>query len=132
MNNIFLSGRITRDIEVSYTTDQLALTHFTLAVGRRNDREKTDFIYCTAFGKTAEFMKNYLHKGSKIIVRGRWETGSYTNKEGVKVFTNTCIVEVVEFAESAKGQTPPEPRPAASNDPRYDGFDDVDADDLPF
>ena len=105
MNQVVLMGRLTRDPEVRYSSGEssLAIARYTLAVDRRfkRDGEPTaDFISCVAFGKTAEFAERYFRKGIKIAVSGRIQTGSYTNKEGVKVFTTEVVVENQEFCES--------------------------------
>ena len=108
MNKVMLMGRLTRDAEIRHSHD-ITVAKFTLAVDRRGKDKEADFISCTAFGKTAEFVEKYIKKGTKIALEGRWQTGSYTNKEGVKVYTNDCIVEQIEFAESKKSddQTAP-------------------------
>lgn len=99
-------GRLTRDPEVRYTQgeNQLAIARFTLAVDRRfnrnGDENTADFIPCVSFGKTAEFAEKYFRKGTKVAVTGRIQTGSYTNKDGVKVYTTEVVVEEQEFAES--------------------------------
>ncbi|MCD8039120.1 MAG: single-stranded DNA-binding protein [Lachnospiraceae bacterium] len=106
MNKAILMGRLTRDPEVRYTQgeNQLAIARYTLAVDRRfnrnSDENTADFISCVAFGKSAEFAERYLRKGTKIAVTGRIQTGSYTNKDGVKVYTTEVVVEDQEFAES--------------------------------
>lgn len=107
MNSVILCGRLTREPNVNYTTgaEPMAVAKFTLAVDRRK-RDEADFIQCTAFGKNAEFAEKYLTKGTKIIVEGRWQTGSYKNKEGVTVYTNDCIVDSMEFAESKRSDAP--------------------------
>ena len=107
MNKVILMGRLTRDPDVRYTqgNQSMAVAKFTLAVDRRikNDNEQqADFINCTAFGKLGEFVEKYLTKGIKIVIEGRWQTGSYTNNDGNKVYTNDCIAESIEFAESKK------------------------------
>lgn len=98
-------GRLTRDPEVRYTQgdNTSAVARFSLAVDRRfkKDGDQTaDFINCVAFGKTGEFIEKYGHKGTKFVVEGRIHTGSYTNKDGQKVYTTDVVVEQVEFAES--------------------------------
>jgi len=98
-------GRLTRDPEVRYSQGEnsLAIARFTLAVDRRFKRQgeqDADFISCVSFGKTAEFAEKYLKQGTKIAVTGRIQTGSYTNKEGQKVYTTEVVVEETEFAES--------------------------------
>ena len=108
MNKVILMGRLTRDPEVRYSQGEnpLAIARYTLAVDRRQsrsnggDEQSADFINCVAFGRSGEFAEKYLHKGTKIAVTGRSQTGSYTNKEGVKVYTTEVVVEDHEFAES--------------------------------
>ena len=108
MNKVILMGRLVRDAEIRWTdNNSMAIARFTLAVDRRK-REEADFISCVAFGKTAEFIEKYITKGTKIVVDGRWQTGSYDNKEGKKVYTNDCVVEGVEFAESKRQSSEPE------------------------
>lgn len=111
MNKVILLGRLTRDPEIRYSAgaEQKAIAKFTLAVDRRFKKEgeqSADFINCTAFGKVAEFCEKYFRKGSKILVEGHWSTGSYTDKSGHKVYTNDCIIESLDFAESKKEGTP--------------------------
>lgn len=98
-------GRLTRDIEVRYSTgdNPMAFARYTLAVQRRFKREgeqDTDFISCVAFGKTAEFAEKYFRQGTKILITGRIQTGSYTNRDGQKVYTTDVVIEDQEFAES--------------------------------
>lgn len=97
-------GRLTRDPEVRYGgANNTAVAKMALAVDRRfkQDGQPTaDFINCLAFGKRAEFLEKYCRKGTKLIVEGSWQTGSYTNKDGNKVYTNECLIENCEFAES--------------------------------
>ncbi|MBD9181084.1 MAG: single-stranded DNA-binding protein [Roseburia intestinalis] len=105
MNKVILMGRLTRDPEVRYTQgdNASAVARFSLAVDRRfkKDGEQTaDFINCVAFGKTGEFIEKYGRKGTKFVVEGRIQTGSYTNKDGQKVYTTDVVVEQVEFTES--------------------------------
>ena len=108
MNKVVLMGRLTRDPEVRYTQgeNQMAIARYTLAVDRRfnrgngNDENTADFIPCVAFNKAGEFAEKYFRKGTKIAVSGRIQTGSYTNKDGVKVYTTEVIVDEQEFAES--------------------------------
>lgn len=102
MNKVILMGRLTRDPEVRMSGDT-AVARFSLAVDRRfkKDGEQTaDFISCVAFGKTGEFIEKYGRKGTKFVVEGRIQTGSYTNKDGQMVYTTDVVVEQVEFAES--------------------------------
>lgn len=103
MNSVQLLGRLTRDPDVRYTDSGSTIARFSLAVDRRFKQEggeTADFINCVAFGKTAEFIEKYFTKGLKIALNGRIQTGSYTNKDNVKVFTTDVVVENVEFAES--------------------------------
>ena len=101
MNKVIICGRLTKDPEVR-SSNNLSITKFTLAVDRRGKEKEADFINCVAFDKTAEFIQKYFHKGSKMLLEGRWQTGSFTNKDGQKVYTNDCVVESVEFCESKK------------------------------
>ena len=106
MNKVILMGRLTRDAEVRYSQGEnaSAVARFSLAVDRRVRRDggeqTADFINCVAFGKTAEFLERFGRKGTKFVVEGRIQTGSYTNKDGQKVYTTDVVVEQVEFAES--------------------------------
>lgn len=107
MNKAILMGRLTRDPEIRYSQGEntAAFAKFTLAVDRRfrkegNSDQTADFISCVAFGKTAKFMEKYTHQGTKLVVEGRIQTGSYTNKDGNKVYTTDVVVENMEFAES--------------------------------
>ena len=106
MNKVVLVGRLTRDPEVRYSQGEspMAIARYTLAVDRRfnrnGDENTADFISCVAFGKAGEFAEKYFRKGTKIAVTGRIQTGSYTNKDGVKVYTTDVVVEEQEFAES--------------------------------
>ena len=109
MNKAILMGRLTRDPDVRYSQGEnpMAIARYTLAVDRRFKRDgeqNADFINCLAFGRSAEFAEKYLHQGVKIAVTGRIQTGSYTNKDGVKVYTTDVVVEEQEFAESKKSQ----------------------------
>lgn len=119
MNKWIGMGRLVRDPEVRYSVDGKAIAKFTIACDRKFKKENepsADFISCVAFGKVAEFIEKYVKKGTKVVVEGRWQTGSYEDKEGKKVYTNDCFVESCEFAESKKDssssdtlQTPPTP-----------------------
>ena len=99
-------GRLTRDPEVRYSQGEnpTAIARYTLAVDRRfnrnNDDQSADFINCVAFGRAGEFAEKYFRKGIKIAITGRIQTGSYTNKDGVKVYTTDIVIEEQEFAES--------------------------------
>lgn len=124
MNKVLLIGRLTRDPEVRYSNgnEPIAIARYTLAVDRRIKKEgeqNADFVSCLAFGKPAEFAEKYLKQGTKIAIIGRIQTGSYTNRDGQKVYTTDVIVEEQEFAESKNSQQRPEP--AKDND----GFIDI-------
>ena len=106
MNRVILMGRLTRDPEIRYSQNDtsMAIARFSIAVDRRRqqnqDGQTADFINIVAFGRLAEFSEKYLHKGTKVALEGRIQTGSYTNKEGVKVYTTDIIADNIEFAES--------------------------------
>ena len=108
MNKVILCGRLTRDPEIRYSQGerQMAIARYTLAVDRRGRRsgddssQTADFIQCVAFDRAAEFAEKYLRQGTKMLVTGRIQTGSYTNRDGQKVYTTDVIVEEQEFAES--------------------------------
>jgi len=145
MNKVILMGRLTRDPEIRYSQGEqsMAIARYSLAVDRRfkrdGDAQTADFINCVAFGRQGEFAEKYLRKGIKIAVTGRIQTGSYTNKDGQKVYTTDVVVEEQEFAESKaasenNGGFAPENRPAPSS-AAGDGFmnipDGID-EELPF
>lgn len=95
-----LIGRLTRDVEMHYSTNNTAIARYTLAVNRQIKGEAdADFLRCIAFGKTAEVAENYLSKGMRVAIEGRIQTGSYTNREGQKVYTTDIVVERQEFLE---------------------------------
>ena len=102
MNNVILMGRLTSDPKINYTGGQspTCVAKFTVAVARRMNPQESDFISCTAFGKTAEFFDRYCHKGIKLCIEGRIQTGSYDGRDGVKHYTTDVIVENAEFCES--------------------------------
>ena len=106
MNKVILMGRLTRDPEVRYTqgNEPMAIARYTLAVDRRGRKDggeaTADFIQCVAFRNNAEFAEKYLRQGTKIAITGRIQTGSYTNKDNIKVYTTEVIAEDIEFAES--------------------------------
>ena len=148
MNRVILMGRLTRnpDIRYSQSGDNMAIARFTLAVDRRgrksengSDQQTADFISCVCFGKTAEFVDKYLRQGTKIAVTGRIQTGSYTNRDGQKVYTTEVVLDEIEFAESKNMQSNDAPvyRPASRPEPSAagEGFmnipDGID-DELPF
>lgn len=121
MNKVILCGRLTRDPEVSYSAgaEPMCIAKFHLAVDRKKKEKEqnADFISCVAFGKNGEFFGKYCRQGSKMIVEGHIQTGSYTNKNGQKVYTTDVIVDAQEFAESKKTEERPETQPASG-----DGF----------
>lgn len=109
MNKVILMGRLVRDPEVRYTQAEnpMAVSRYTLAIDRRGIKKKegdqkpeTDFINCIAFGKSGEFAEKYFHRGLRVLISGRIQTGSYVNKDGNKVYTTDVIVEDQEFADS--------------------------------
>ena len=147
MNKVILMGRLTRDPDVRYSQGDspMAIARYTLAVDRRfrrdNDQQTADFISCVAFGRNGEFAEKYLHQGTKIVAEGRIQTGSYTNKDGNKVYTTEVVVENQEFAESKAASEnnagfAPQPAAAAPTVPAGDGFmnipDNIDDSELPF
>lgn len=130
MNKVILMGRLVRDPEVRYggQNGDMAIARFTLAIDRRikkDGEQSADFISCVAFGKNGEFAEKYLQKGTKIALEGHWQTGSYENKEGKKVYTNDCVVDSMEFAESKKQE---------DSQTDSDGFQAIEGDEesLPF
>ena len=142
MNKAILMGRLVREPEVRYTIgeNQTAIARYTLAVDRRfnKDEQSADFISCVAFGKNGEFAEKYLHKGTKIAIVGRIQTGSYINKDGQKVYTTDVVVEEQEFAESknASGSNNGGGNTPVQNNSAGDGFmnipDGIDESELPF
>lgn len=139
MNKWLGMGRLTRNPDVRYSQNgdqQMCVARYTLAVDRRGPKKEgqqsADFISCVAFGKNGEFAEKYLKQGTKIAVVGRIQTGSYTNKDGQKVYTTDVVIEEQEFAES-KGADGSQKAPAES--PASDGFMDIPdgiENDLPF
>lgn len=99
MNKVILMGRLTRDPDIRDAAETM-VARYTLAVDRRSSGKETDWIPCVAFGHGAEFAEKYLSKGTKIVVTGRIRTGSYTDRDGKKVYTTDVVVEDQEFAES--------------------------------
>ena len=134
MNSVQLIGRLTRDPEVRYTDSGASIARFGLAVDRRFKQENgadADFINIVAFGKTAEFIEKYFHKGMKIALNGRIQTGSYTDKDGKKVYTTDVVAENVEFCES-KGNSANNDAPAPASDGDFMSVPDGIDDELPF
>ena len=129
MNKVILMGRLTRDPDIRCSTGErdMTIARYTLAVDRRYKREGesgADFISCVAFGRSAEFAEKYFRQGLKVVVTGRIQTGSYTNRDGNKVYTTDVVVEEQEFAESKaasqrnreeSSQERPEPMPVDEN-----------------
>jgi len=149
MNKVILMGRLTRDPEVRYSQgdNSMAIARYTLAVDRRfnrnnNDENSADFIGCVAFGKSGEFAEKYFRKGTKVLVTGRIQTGSYTNRDGVKVYTTDVVVEDQEFAESKNsnsgsgssfmGGGSSAPQPSGAGDGFMNIPDGVEDEGLPF
>lgn len=141
MNKVVLIGRLTRDVDTRYTQDQMCIARYTLAVDRayKRDGEQTaDFLNCVAFSNAGEFASNWFHKGMKVAVTGRIQTGSYTNRDGVKVYTTDIIIESQEFCESkeandrARGEAMAPKAPAADDDGFINIPDEIDDMDLPF
>lgn len=135
-NVVVLSGRLTADPEIRMGTNSTVIARYTLAVDRdrkKDTEQKADFIKCVALGKNAEFVEKYLRKGMKINIRGKWQTGSYTNKNNSKVYTNECLVDLHDFAEN-KSQSPqtqetdtrpvPPPEPSFMDVPDLGGMED--------
>ena len=136
MNKVIEIGRLTKDPEIRYSqgANTTCVARYTLAVDRKFKQEgqpNADFINCIAFGKLGEFAEKYLHKGVKIAVVGRIQTGSYKNKDGNTVYTTDVVVEEQEFCES-KSQSNSQPQPAQSNDNSWMSIPDGVDDGLPF
>ena len=142
MNKVILMGRLTRDPEVRYSQGETAtaVARFTLAVDRRfrRDDASADFIGCVAFGKNAEFIEKYFRQGTKALITGRIQTGSYTNRDGQKVYTTDVVVEDQEFAESKNAQaesgfqSASRPQPSAAIGDGFMNIPDGIDEELPF
>ena len=141
MNKVILMGRLTREPEIRYSQgdNAMAIARYTLAVNRRFKRDgeqAADFINCVSFGKIAEFAEKYLHQGTKILVAGRIQTGSYTNKDNQKVYTTDVVIEECEFAESKSASTGEPQGRSTPEQANADGFinipDGVEDEGLPF
>ena len=142
MNRVILMGRLVRDPEVRYAQsgDNMAIARFTLAVDRRGKKEEyqqtADFIGCVCFGRLGDFTEKYLRQGTKIAVVGRIQTGSYTNKDGQKVYTTDVVIDEIEFAESKVANSdsytaPSRPEPSSVGDGFMNIPDGID-EELPF
>lgn len=133
MNKLILIGRLTRDPDI-ITTQTTTMAKYTLAVDRRfkkDGEQSVDFISCITFGKSAEFAEKYLKKGTKVAVVGRIQTGSYTNRDGNKVYTTDVVVEEHEFAESKGQPSTPDQTSVTSDDDFMSVPDGLDSE-LPF
>lgn len=143
MNRVILMGRLTRDPDIRYSQsaeDSMAIARFTLAIDRRGSRnnqnseqQTADFIHCVAFKGIAEVIEKYVHQGTKVAIQGRIHTGSYTNKEGQKIYTTDVIVDDFEFSESKSNSSGNSGEGAGVDDGFMSIPDDyVDGEDLPF
>lgn len=146
MNKVILMGRLTRDAEVRYSQGESssAIARFTLAVDRRfrrnNEDQTADFVSCVAFSKTAEFLERFGRKGTKFVLEGHIQTGSYTNKDGQRVYTTDVVAENVEFAESKNaaggnadfGGAPSAPSPSGAAGDGFMNIPDGIDEELPF
>ena len=145
MNKVILMGRLTRDAEIRYSQGEssTAIARFSLAVDRRfkrdGDEQTADFINCVAFGRTAEFMERFGRKGTKFVLEGRIQTGSYTNKDGQRVYTTDVVADSVEFAESKNasggseyGSAPSAPAPSGAAGDGFMNIPDGIDEELPF
>lgn len=126
MNQVFIIGRITRDLEVKFTSTGKAMLRFSVAVDRRKKEDGADFINCVAWGQTAENMDRYLSKGSKVAVLGRIQTGSY-EKDGTRINTFDVVADNVEFLDSKSAE--PQPKPKAEPEPQFEALNGFD---MPF
>lgn len=142
MNSVVLIGRLTRDPEVRYTGEQMAIASFSVAIDRpprRDGTKETDFPRITVFGKQAENCEKFLAKGRLVAIQGRIQTGSYTNKNGDKVYTTDVVADRVEFLEwgDRKPGSSPDGGQSQGNKPKEtqalpQGFEAIEDDDLPF
>lgn len=147
MNKVILMGRLTRDPEIRYANNanSTCIANYTLAVDRRfkrqGDEQTADFIQCVAMGRGGEFAEKYLHQGIKIVVTGRIQTGSYTNKDGQRIYTTDVVVEEQEFAESKaasaqngnqNASAPTRPNVAQNDSDGFMNIPDAIEEELPF
>lgn len=138
MNRVILMGRLTADPQVQYSSNNqnMAIARYTLAVDRRmakkeDGKQDTDFINCVTFGKSAEFAEKYFHKGQRVLIEGRIQTNSYTDKDGNKRYATNVVIDSQEFADSKQSSGS-----QSNNDSAMDGFDmipeEIDTEELPF
>lgn len=135
MNSVNLIGRLTRDPEVRYTNDQMAIANFTLAIDRpprKDGTKETDFPRVTVFGRMAENCQRFLTKGRLVGVEGRLQTGSYINKNGDKVYTTDVIASRVEFLEWGNQRNNQYESNSNDNPDIPEGFEAISDDDIPF
>ena len=136
MNSVNITGRMTREPDIRYATgNNTAIAKFCIAVNRRfkqDGQPSADYINCTAFGKLAEFVEKYGRKGVKFEISGRWQTGIYKNKDGNTVYTNECMVESIEFAESKSSQDNVQESNQQSSDNSWMDIPDEISEGLPF
>ncbi len=133
MNKVILMGRLTRDIEIRYSAvnPDMAIGKFSLAVARKSKKEETDFINCIAFGKTAEVIEKYVHKGERILISGHIQTGKYTNQSGQNIYTTDVVVDELSFIESKSNSSTAPQKDMQPGDEFMQVPEDVE-DDLPF
>lgn len=132
MNKVILKGRLTRDPEIRYSQaqngEQMAIARYSLAINRRGNKDEADFINCVAFGKNGEFAEKWLKKGQEVAIVGRIQTGSYTNKDGQKVYTTDVVIDEQEFCGSKQDSQQDSPQPSPQYAPIPEGIEG----DLPF
>lgn len=131
MNHVVLVGRLTAEPELKYSSKDtsMAIVRYTLAIDRRFSKEEgVDFIRCVAFKKSAEFASKYFHKGQRVAVEGRMQTGEFTNKDGQKIPTVNVIIENQEFADAPAPKVPK----VEQEEAQIDGFTNIEEDELPF
>ena len=137
MNKVIMMGRLTKDPEIRYGqgAGNTVIGAFSIAVDRRFKRDgdpDADFFNCTAFGKTAEFLEKYIHKGTKVVIEGRLQNDTYTNKDGQKVIATKILVDAMEFAESKQASAADQPK---APEPDSHGFMEIPSEleeELPF
>lgn len=127
MNNVTLIGRLTKDPEVRYTEQQLAVARFNIAINRIGKDKGADFPSIVVFGKQAENCEKWLHKGRLVAIQGHIQTGNYTNKDGNKVYTTDVVADRVEFLEWGDRE-----EKAEGSNESWGGFEAVEDEDVPF